>query len=146
MAMFPILQWVYRDDVFKREAIPQLAYGCEGMVAAFLGVRSHFRFRKIISLSEKNNGASNKSIVTRLSYFKDMNLMITVILFFYAASFIVLCTDGLTSKIINSNKFATDTVIANVNICTVFILLLLVKLLFNFKTNTHTKTDFLFLI
>lgn len=30
MAMFPILQWVYRNDVNKREGIPQLAYGCEG--------------------------------------------------------------------------------------------------------------------
>jgi hypothetical protein len=29
MAAFPILQWYYRDDVTKREAIPQLAYSAE---------------------------------------------------------------------------------------------------------------------
>jgi hypothetical protein len=32
MAMFPILQWVFRNDVNKREGIPQLAYGIEGTV------------------------------------------------------------------------------------------------------------------
>lgn len=30
MAMFPVLQWFYRNDVSKREGIPQLAYGLEG--------------------------------------------------------------------------------------------------------------------
>lgn len=30
--MFPILQWVFRNDVSKREGIPQLAYGIEGTV------------------------------------------------------------------------------------------------------------------
>lgn len=33
MAMFPVLQWVYRNDVAKREIIPQLAYGLEGTAA-----------------------------------------------------------------------------------------------------------------
>lgn len=157
MAMFPILQWVFRNDVSKREGIPQLAYGVEGtvhthrkrererssstvpmwkylinklvaLITSLLGVRSHFRFKRIIALSHRNNGASNKAIVTRLAYFKDMNVLISIILFFYAASFIVLCSDGLTDhKIINSNKFATDTIIANVNICTVFLWLLLVR-------------------
>lgn len=155
MAMFPILQWVFRNDVNKREGIPQLAYGIEGtvhthtrtkrssstvpmwiylinklvaLITSLLGVRSHFRFKRIIALSHRNNGASNKAIVTRLAYFKDMNVLISIILFFYAASFIVLCSDGLTDhKIINTNKFATDTIIANVNICTVFLWLLLVR-------------------
>ncbi|KAI9483538.1 MAG: hypothetical protein EXX96DRAFT_477830 [Benjaminiella poitrasii] len=88
MAMFPILQWVFRNDVNKREGIPQLAYGIE-----------------------------------------DMNVLISIILFSYASSFIILCSDGLTEeKVINSNKFATDTIIANVNICTVFLWLLLISI------------------
>ncbi|OAD05277.1 hypothetical protein MUCCIDRAFT_80369 [Mucor lusitanicus CBS 277.49] len=129
MAMFPILQWVFRNDVNKREGIPQLAYGIEALITSLLGVRSHFRFKRIIALSHRNNGASNKAIVTRLAYFKDMNVLISIILFFYAASFIVLCSDGLTDhKIINTNKFATDTIIANVNICTVFLWLLLISI------------------
>lgn len=98
------------------------------LVTSLLGIRSHFRFKKIIALSQRNNGASSKAIVSRLAYFKDMNVLISIIMFSYAASFIILCTDGLTEqKIINSNKFATDTIIANVNICTVFLWLLLVS-------------------
>ncbi|KAI9348835.1 hypothetical protein BD770DRAFT_446206 [Pilaira anomala] len=129
MAMFPILQWVYRNDITKREGVPQLAYGVEALAAALLGIRSHFRFKRIIGLSQKNNGASNKAIVTRLAYFKDMNALVSIILFFYAISFIILCVDGLTeTRIINKSKFATDTIIANANICIVFLWLLLISI------------------
>lgn len=97
------------------------------LITSTLGIRSHFRFRRIISLSQRNNGASNKSIVTRLGYFKDMNILISLVLFFYGSSFVILCADGLTeAKIINHNKFATDAIIANANICVVFLWLLLV--------------------
>lgn len=30
VATYPILQWAFRDDPIKREAIPQLTYSCEG--------------------------------------------------------------------------------------------------------------------
>ena len=128
MAMFPILQWVFRNDVNKREGIPQLAYGIEALITSLLGVRSHLRFRRIIALTQRNNSKNNKAIASRLSYFKDMNVLISIILFSYASSLIILCSDGLTdNKIINTNKFATDLIIANANICTVFLLLLLVR-------------------
>lgn len=120
-----------RERERSSSTVPMWKYLINKLVAlitSLLGVRSHFRFKRIIALSHRNNGASNKAIVTRLAYFKDMNVLISIILFFYAASFIVLCSDGLTDhKIINSNKFATDTIIANVNICTVFLWLLLVR-------------------
>ncbi|KAI7894416.1 uncharacterized protein EV154DRAFT_498675 [Mucor mucedo] len=129
MAMFPVLQWVYRNDLSKREVIPQLAYGIEALCTSLLGIRSHFRFKRIIALSQRNNGASNKTIVTRLAYFKDMNALVSLVLFFYAASFIILCADGLTTtKIINQNKFATDTIIANANICVILLWLLLISI------------------
>jgi hypothetical protein len=83
-------------------------------------------------MSQRNNGASNKTIVSRLAYFKDMNALVSIILFFYSASFVILCADGLTeAKVINSSKFATDTIIANANICTVFLWLLLVIIFYN---------------
>lgn len=166
MTMFPILQWFYRDDIGKRELVPQLAYALEGnlyyvslshvkflmvvflaLVTSLLGIRSHFRFKRIIALSHRNNGASNKVIATRLSYFKDMNVLISIILFCYAASLIVLCSDGLTeNKVINSSKFATDVIIANVNMCTVFLNLLLVTLATSllFGIGTNTFLDFYF--
>jgi hypothetical protein len=30
IALFPVLQWAYRDDMTKSEIVPQLAYGIEG--------------------------------------------------------------------------------------------------------------------
>ncbi|KAI7899400.1 uncharacterized protein BX663DRAFT_521615 [Cokeromyces recurvatus] len=129
MALFPILQWIFRDDIYKREGIPQLAYGIEILLAALLGIRSHLRFKRMIALSQRSNSVSNKPVASRLGYFKDMNLQISIILFSYGSSFIILCSDGLTeSKIINSNKFATDTIITNVNICTVLLWLLLIAI------------------
>ncbi|KAI8890677.1 hypothetical protein K501DRAFT_265673 [Backusella circina FSU 941] len=108
MAMFPILQWVYRNDVYLREAIPQFAYGLEAIINAVLGIRTHMRFRRIIALTQRNSTAG-------------------IIMFMYGSSMTILCADGLTeAKIINSSKFGTDTIIANINICTVFLLLSLI--------------------
>lgn len=36
MAMFPVLQWVYRNDITKREGVPQLAYGIEGIKLQYI--------------------------------------------------------------------------------------------------------------
>jgi hypothetical protein len=30
IAMFPVLQWAFRDDITKSEIVPELAYGIEG--------------------------------------------------------------------------------------------------------------------
>jgi hypothetical protein len=84
------------------------------MITSFLGIRSHFRFKRILNISRnmKHGGA----IVEKLAYFKDMNVLFTIILFFYGLSLGTLCVDGLTTaKIINSNKFASDLLIANCN-------------------------------
>ncbi|KAI8889527.1 hypothetical protein K501DRAFT_266708 [Backusella circina FSU 941] len=127
MALFPVLQWVYREDVQKREIIPQLAYGLEALISSLLGIRSHFRFKRIIALTAKSVSKSSNMIITRLTYFRDMNVLVSLILFFYSISFVILCVDGLTSaKIINQSKFGADTIIANANICTVFLWLLLI--------------------
>lgn len=61
-----------------------------------------------------------KQIIDKLAYFKDMNLFLTAILFFYGLSLLILCADGLTTaKVINSNKFASDLLIANCNTASV---------------------------
>jgi hypothetical protein len=86
------------------------------------------RFRRIIALTQRNSTTGSKMIIKRLSYFKDMNLMISFAMFMYGASMTILCADGLTeAKIINSSKFGTDTIIANMNICVVVLLLSLVS-------------------
>lgn len=58
----------------------------------------------------KHGGA----IVEKLAYFKDMNIYMTAVLFFYGTSLGILCVDGMTTAmLINSNKFASDLLIAN---------------------------------
>ncbi|KAG1056015.1 hypothetical protein G6F46_001339 [Rhizopus delemar] len=114
MAAFPILQWYYRDDVTKREAIPQLAYSAES-------VRSHFRFKRIINIT-RNMKSGGTAIVGKIGYFKDMNLFMTAILFLMSISLGILCVDGLTSgSTINSNKFATDLLTGNCDTCVIFL-------------------------
>ncbi|ORE09261.1 hypothetical protein BCV72DRAFT_201957, partial [Rhizopus microsporus var. microsporus] len=90
VATYPILQWAFRDDPIKREAIPQLTYSCE------VG---------------------------------DMNRLMTVILFIYSIGFIILCVDGLLpNPVINQNKFAIDAIMANTNVCTVYLLIILISI------------------
>lgn len=140
VAVFPILQWYYRNDEHLRETAPQLAYSIEGksttclvqtaavyspyktvLITSLLGIRSNRRFRRILNISRnlKHGGAA---IVEKLAYFKDMNIYLTTVLFFYALSLGTLCVDGLTTaKTINSNKFASDLLIANCNTASVLI-------------------------
>ncbi|KAI9247832.1 hypothetical protein BY458DRAFT_536697 [Sporodiniella umbellata] len=119
MAIFPILQWYFRDDVTKREAVPQLAYSVEVLLVALLGVRSHFRFQRIIQMT-RNKGIT--AVTGKISYFKDMNLFMTCVLLLMSISLGTLCVDGLTTKkVINSSKLATDLLTGNCDTCIAFI-------------------------
>ena len=102
------------------------------MITAALGIRSNFRFKRIIASSRRNKpGASTNAIINRLSYFKEMNIVLTIILFIYGACFVILCADGLTEeKVINTNKFACDLLIANVNMGIIFLWLLFVSFMY----------------
>ncbi|KAI9281120.1 hypothetical protein BY458DRAFT_430158 [Sporodiniella umbellata] len=88
VALFPILQWIFRHDPIKREIVPQLTFAIE-----------------------------------------DMNKMTSIMLCSYSTGFIILCADGLTpNKIINQSKFALDVLIANTNISTIYLLVLLISI------------------
>ncbi|KAG2176824.1 hypothetical protein INT44_007488, partial [Umbelopsis vinacea] len=75
IALFPVLQWAFRDDLTKSEIVPELAYGIEALVIALFGIRSHFRFRALIS--KTHNATNGKAIVTKLTYFMEMNVRLT---------------------------------------------------------------------
>lgn len=84
------------------------------IITSGLGIRSNWRFKRILKLSGnlKNSGV----VIEKLTYFKDMNIYLTFVLFMYGVCLSILCIDGLTdAKIINSNKFASDLLIANCN-------------------------------
>lgn len=97
-------------------------------LVACLGIRTNFRFKRLIGLSQKTGASGKKIVVVKLSYFKDMNSLISFALFSYSVGFILLSVDGLMpNPVINQNKFATDALIANTNVCTVYLLLVLVR-------------------
>ncbi|CAG8487808.1 10738_t:CDS:2 [Diversispora eburnea] len=67
--LFPILQWAFRNDAFYTELVPQLAYGSIMLIIGILGIRSHWRFQKLLIKTRK----TNSNIVTKLEYFKVDN-------------------------------------------------------------------------
>lgn len=57
-------------------------------------------------------------VIARLLYFKEMNMLISIILCFYALTLGILCIDALTSNtIIAKSKIGTDFLMANCNTC-----------------------------
>lgn len=84
------------------------------LITAGLGIRSNFRFKRLLKLSQ--NLKNNHTVVEKLSYFKDMNIYLTCVLFSYGISLCTLCVDGLTeNKVVNHSKFASDLLISNCN-------------------------------
>ena len=91
------------------------------LITAALGVRSHFRFKRLLKMCKDKIGA-------RLTYFRDMNVLLTIILVIYGATLVMLCADGLSATMpINTNKFAMDLLIANANMCVIFLWLAFVS-------------------
>ncbi|KAG2218526.1 hypothetical protein INT45_000952 [Circinella minor] len=121
-AMFPVLQWRWSEDELLSEVVPQLAYALQVLLTAALGVRSHFRFKRLLKMCKDKIGA-------RLTYFKDMNILLTIILTIYGTTLILLCADGLSATMpINTNKFAIDLLIANANMCVIFLWLAFISI------------------
>ncbi|KAI9307147.1 hypothetical protein BJ944DRAFT_262364 [Cunninghamella echinulata] len=126
MALFPFLQWYFRNDFLMREIAPQLAYSSEVLLSSFLGIRNNFRFKRLIRSVKNNNGSAN--VINKLNYFKDMNNMICIVLFLYGSSFFILCIDGLTTaQVIAHSKFASDVIISNANVCAIFYYILFIS-------------------
>ncbi|KAI9485863.1 MAG: hypothetical protein EXX96DRAFT_495323 [Benjaminiella poitrasii] len=140
VAIFPILQWYFRKDINMRETAPQLAYSIEVLITSALGIRSHRRFKRILNISSNlKHGAAQ--IVEKLAYFKDMNIYMTIVLFFYGSGLLIICVDGLTdAKLINSNKFAADLLIANCNIASVLMWIVGISIFHPRRSNSELES------
>jgi hypothetical protein len=98
------------------------------LVVAILGFRNHTRFNRLIKAATTNGKRSDVQVADRLTYFRDMNLLLSVALVAFGGSMFILCIDGYTAdKIINSNKFAADLLICNTNISSIFLWLIIVS-------------------
>ncbi|SAM04167.1 hypothetical protein [Absidia glauca] len=103
IAMFPILQYFYKHTSLE-EVVPQTAYSCE-----------------------RNGKKKDRQVTSRLAYFRDMNLLLSVALVAFGGGMFILCIDGFTTnKVINSHKFAADLLICNTNISSIFLWLIII--------------------
>ncbi|KAI9304680.1 hypothetical protein BJ944DRAFT_147219, partial [Cunninghamella echinulata] len=121
--LFPILQYNFSRDIYPytyKEVMPELVYGCGLFIIACLGIRSHFRFNQLLN---KSAGSMNTRYVNhKISYFQELNFILTIALFFFSCSLIILCADGLTGKkYLNVHKFPSDFLICNTNVASIIV-------------------------
>ncbi|CAO3704056.1 unnamed protein product [Rhizopus stolonifer] len=119
--IFPVLQYNFSRDVYQatyKEIMPEMVYGIELFIVGCLGVVSHFRFKKLLNSSrDTDNG---KSIVHKIRYFQEINLILSTVLFGHGTLLTILSCDGLTGrKYLNIHKFSADFFICNINMCAV---------------------------
>ncbi|KAI8365159.1 hypothetical protein BD560DRAFT_332878, partial [Blakeslea trispora] len=127
-AVFPVLQWYFRDNAQLRESVPQFVYAVQVLITGCLGIRSHYRFQRLLRLA-RNSQKSPRNVTEKLSYFRDMNLLFTVVLFLYGSGLFIICADGFTEKlVINSSKLAADLMIMNINTCSIFLWLVAISI------------------
>ncbi|ORX48313.1 hypothetical protein DM01DRAFT_236223, partial [Hesseltinella vesiculosa] len=123
MVLFPLLQFNFSRKVYEptyKEIMPELVYSCGLFVVAILGVRSNFKFNRLLANAQRLNDP--RSAGAKIQYFQELNLILTASLFIYATSLIILCADGLTGKkSLNAHKFSSDFLICNTNVASIVV-------------------------
>jgi hypothetical protein len=72
LLMFPLIQYLFRNDILFREAAPQMAFSAVLLVIALLGVRTHFRFKTLLKAALLSMSEASQGVAEKLEYFKDM--------------------------------------------------------------------------
>lgn len=92
--------------------MPEMVYGIELFIVACLGVVSHFRFKKLLKSSRDT--VNGRSIIPKIRYFQEINLVLSTVLFGHGTLLTILSCDGLTGrKYLNAHKFSADFFICN---------------------------------
>ncbi|CEI86369.1 hypothetical protein RMCBS344292_00811 [Rhizopus microsporus] len=87
------------------------------------------------NFSRKIYDYTYKEIMPELVYGIDLNLILSIALFLFSSALIVLTVDGLTeAKRLNRNKFDSDFLICNVNVCMMAVWIIVILVL-------HPKTE-----
>ncbi|KAF9335560.1 hypothetical protein BGZ91_010450 [Linnemannia elongata] len=120
--LFPTVQYLFRNDFVYREVIPHLLFCILLFTTGALGVRVHFRLVALIKNASITMNESTLSVLEKLEYFKDMNVILTFSLFACSFSLGIVAVDGITPHpVIAGNKFASDLLITNLNFFQVII-------------------------
>ncbi|KAF9573342.1 hypothetical protein EC968_008610 [Mortierella alpina] len=116
IAVFPLIQYLFRNNHALREAAPQMAFSVVLLIIGILGVRTHFRFQSLLKVAMLTISESTQGVVEKLEYFKDMNKILTGAMFGTGISLGIASVDGLMPHpVIARHKFASDFLVTNLN-------------------------------
>ncbi|KAF9982064.1 hypothetical protein BGZ65_003275 [Modicella reniformis] len=116
LAVFPLIQFLFRNNLAFREAAPQMAFSIVLLVIALLGVRTHFRFKVLLRAALLTINETTQGVAEKLEYFKDMNIILTAVMAGSGVALGIASADGLRSTpIIAHHKFASDFLVTNLN-------------------------------
>ncbi|KAF9170283.1 hypothetical protein BGX20_009171 [Mortierella sp. AD010] len=135
MIVYPTIQYLFRNDIAYREAVPQLVFSIMTFITGVLGIRTHFRLSVLIKAARGVTNESTASVLRKLEYFKDMNLVLTFGFFGCSIPLGIASVDGLTTNpIIATNKFASDFLITNLNFFELIVWVTLILIFYPRKT------------
>ncbi|KAL0078534.1 hypothetical protein J3Q64DRAFT_1871793 [Phycomyces blakesleeanus] len=138
LIVFPMLQWFLSQissDYMWRESIPNLIYGIEIMVLAFVGLNSHLRFENLLRNSTSLENLGPIEYVVRhfqpanVLMNQQLNILLTFALFISSAAHIALYCDGLMGQSPISHKFISDFLICNISTSNILIWFLVVLII-----------------
>lgn len=72
LAVFPLIQFLFRNNLSFREAAPQMAFSVVLLAIALLGLRTHFRFQALLKVALLTINENSQGVAEKLEYFKDM--------------------------------------------------------------------------
>ncbi|KAG0252747.1 hypothetical protein BG011_006826 [Mortierella polycephala] len=116
VALFPTIQYLFRKDFVYREVVPQIIFSTLLIIIGILGIRTHFKLMVLVRNAREIMNETTASVVHKLEYFKDMNIILTFSLFACGLALGITSADGLLpNPVIAHNKFASDLLITNLN-------------------------------
>ncbi|KAK3811722.1 MAG: hypothetical protein JOS17DRAFT_762917 [Linnemannia elongata] len=122
VVLFPTIQYLFRNDFVYREVVPHLIFCILLFTTGALGLRVHFRLVALIKNASITMNESTLSVLEKLEYFKDMNVILTFSVFACSFSLGIVAVDGISPHpTIAGNKFASDLLITNLNFFQVII-------------------------
>ncbi|KAG0243683.1 hypothetical protein BGW41_001556 [Actinomortierella wolfii] len=116
LVAYPLLQYLLRDDVILRESIPQLVFSTMLIFLSILGVRTHFRLKRLMKTIIPDVNDHNLVLFNKVDYFVDVNKILIFTFLVAGLTLGILSIDGLTdARVIAHNKLATDILACNLN-------------------------------
>ncbi|KAF9916657.1 hypothetical protein BX616_003186 [Lobosporangium transversale] len=137
VAIFPTVQYLFRNDFVYREVIPQMIFSILMFITGILGIRTHFRLVALIKNAGTISSETTLNVLQKLEYFKDMNVVLTFSFFGCAFPLSIMSVDGLLNKpLIAEHKFGSDFLITNLNFFEFIIWVTLTLIFYPRKTVT----------